>query len=591
MLFNELALYFQKLEQTSARNLMVEILAELFKKAKIDEAEKISYLLQGRVAPLFVPLEFGIAEKTMIKVIGFLGIDEKEIKAGFAKSGDLGKTIEYLKSKKLSSETGLTVLEVFNSLSLLPTITGKGSQEKKIKVLGSLLAKADPLSANYIVRIPLGKLRLGFSDMTILDSFSWMITGSKILRPEIEKAYNVRPDLGFIAQLIKKEVEKIGKNIEETKGILREVRPEVGTPILMARCERLNTPEEILEKTKGKAAVELKYDGFRCQVHKMKDKIRIFSRNLEDVTFMYPDIIEGTKKQIKAESAVFEGEAVSFNEKTGEFLPFQEIVVRKRKYDIEKTARELPLTLFCFEVLYVEGESFLDKPFWQRREKLEEILKSEKQGVLRLSEEKIADNKEVLKNLFDEAVSRGLEGLVVKKLDGVYQAGARNFNWIKFKRGFAGRALTDTIDCLIMGYDFGQGKRTSFGIGDFLIGVYDKEAEMFKTVAKVGTGATDEEWREIKRRCDLLKVKEKPKEYEADKTMFCDVWVNPSLVVEILADEITRSPVHTAGRSNLSKSGFALRFPRLVKFRDDKKPRDATGLKEIEAMYKNQSIR
>ena len=196
--------------------------------------------------------------------------------------------------------------------------------------------------------------------------------------------------------------------------------------------------------------------------------------------------------------------------------------------------------------------------------------------------------------MFQDAISRGLEGVMAKKLDGIYRAGARDWNWIKFKRSYAGK-LDDTIDAVVMGYDYGQGKRNTFGIGDFLIGIYEKRSDTFKTIAKIGTGLSDEEWREMKKRCNALKTKAKPARFDVDKMMECDVWVKPEMVVVIRADEITRSPVHTAGRKlKPSKSGsafdvdvpgFALRFPRLEQFRSDKSPEDATSLTEIEKMF------
>lgn len=218
-------------------------------------------------------------------------------------------------------------------------------------------------------------------------------------------------------------------------------------------------------------------------------------------------------------------------------------------------------------------------------------------AVILLSELKIAKNAQEIEKYFQEQAKKGLEGIMAKKLEGTYRAGARDFNWIKYKRSYSSK-LSDTIDVVVMGYDLGQGKRQSFGIGDFLIGIYDEKQEKFESVSKVGTGLTDEEWKIIKVRSDKLKVKIKPEEYDVDKMMSCDVWIRPSIVVEIRADEITRSPVHTAGRimkpsksgssQEVKEAGYALRFPRLERFRDDKKPEDATTLAEVEKMYKNQ---
>jgi len=217
--------------------------------------------------------------------------------------------------------------------------------------------------------------------------------------------------------------------------------------------------------------------------------------------------------------------------------------------------------------------------------------------VLQLSQLKITDIPQEIEKIFEEKAKQGLEGIMAKRLDGVYQAGARGWNWIKYKKSYTGK-ISDTIDALVMGYDFGQGKRNKFGIGDFLIGVYDNQSDTFKTVAKIGTGLTDEEWRQLKVKSEKLKVKNKPKNYDVDKAMECNVWVEPKMVVVIRADEITRSPVHTAGRimkrtkagggMEVDEPGYALRFPRLEMFRDDKTPEDATSVKEIGELFRQQ---
>lgn len=585
MSFAFLANYFQRLEMITSRNKMVEILAELFKRADKEEIDKICYLLQGRVAPLFTPIEFGMADKMIIRSLSLSsGLSTTEVSKLFKKEGDLGIVVEKLaRNENLSlfrkeKKKDLPVEEVFNELYRVAKASGEGSQETKISILSYLLQQLDALSCRYIVRIPTAKLRLGFSDMTILDALSFMLKGDKSKRSEIETAYNVRPDLGFIAKVVKEK---------GTKG-LRGVKPEPGTPILMARAERLSSGQEIIDKI-GRCGVEPKMDGFRVAVHKNNEKVWMFSRNMEEVTSMYPDLIEAVLQQIKVKKAIFEGEALAFNPKTSEFLPFQETVQRKRKYEIEKMAKDIPLKLICFDCLYLDNQNLIHQSFIERRKKLEEIVvvKNKEIDRLLLSELTIVESPKDLEIKFNEAISRGLEGIIAKKLNGTYRAGARDFNWIKYKRGFAGRKLTDTIDCLVLGYDFGQGKRTDFGIGDFLIGVYDNKHDLFKTVAKIGTGLSDSEWKEMARRLNKIKTKGKPVLYEVDKMMVCDVWAKPEVVVVIKADEITRSPIHTCGRIK-DEPGYALRFPRLVEFRSDKKPEDATTEKEIIEMFKEQ---
>ncbi|MBI4990985.1 ATP-dependent DNA ligase, partial [Candidatus Gottesmanbacteria bacterium] len=519
MTFKRLSEYFAQLEATTLRNKMTEILAALFKEAKADEIGKLCYLLQGRVAPLFTAVEFGIADRMMVRAIALgLDVSQDKVTKAFKQEGDLGKAVEKLKaqsSKLKAKEKKLTILDVYEILYNVATAGGSGSQEIKIKLLGDLLHDVDPLSSRYIVKITLAKLRMGFSDMTMLDSLSWMLAGTKELRVEIERAYNVRPDLGFISETIKR------KGIEG----LRHVEPKVGTPILMARAERMTNGKDIIEKI-GKCAIEPKYDGFRLQAHFDGKNVELISRNLENVTHMYPDIVAGIKKQIKAKNAILEGEAIGINLKTGEYLPFQETVQRKRKYDIEAKAKEIPLTLFTFDCLYVDGESFLGKSYIERRKKLTELFKSGE--VIYIASEEVTDNPARIEEIFLDATTRGLEGVMAKKLDGIYRAGARDFNWIKYKRSYASK-LSDIIDAVVMGYDLGQGKRTSFGIGDFLIGILDEKQDKFATVAKIGTGLTDDEWRELKLKIknEKLKIDKKPEKYNVDKMMECDVWVEP----------------------------------------------------------------
>ena len=349
MKFSRLAQYFEKISATSSRLTITNLLSELFKELNVDEIDKTIYLLQGRVAPLFVKIESGMAERMIIKsVVNGLNLERKAFEDYYKKNGDLGRTIEYFKKQIiLIDEKDLSILEVYDELYKLAMANGIGSQVVKGNIIANLIRQLDSLSSRFIVRIPIGVMRLGFSDMTVLDALSWSLTGDKVLRPEIERAYHVRPDLGFIAKTLKE------------KGIngLKNIKPKVFTPIIMMKAERMSSGEEIINQI-GECGVEPKYDGFRIQVHYQKNAqppVRLFSRNLEDVSLMYPDIIEGVIKEVKASEVIMEGEAIGFNPQTDEFLPFQETVQRKRKYDIVEKAKEIPLKLFTFELLYLNG--------------------------------------------------------------------------------------------------------------------------------------------------------------------------------------------------------------------------------------------
>jgi DNA ligase-1 len=578
MRFSELAIYFERIEKTPSRLEITRILSELFNKLNSDEIAKVVYLLQGRVGPAYEGIDFGMAERTIIKAsMSALNIDRSYFEKEFKKSGDLGQTVEAFKKLYTSfEEKDMEVLAVFDFFYRLATASGNGSQDIKVSLLSQLIRQLDPLSGRYLVRLPTGIIRLGFSDMTILDAYSWMLVGDKSMRPIIETAYHVRPDLGFI-----------GKTLKE-KGVkgLKKIEPKVFTPIIMMKAERMSSAHEIIKQI-GKCLVEPKFDGFRLQVHYLGSdprrgsdpaKVKLFSRSLEDVTFMYPDIVEGVKNEVKANELIIEGEAIGYNPKTGEFLPFQETVQRKRKYDIGMKAIEVPLKLFAFELLYLNGKNFIKKPFIERRKALEDVTVKNtdiSKQIIVVDHQEEVDKEERLEEIFDLAIAKKLEGVIAKKIDGIYQPGARAWNWIKYKRSYSSK-ISDTIDCLVMGYDFGKGKRADFGMGAFLAGVFDSINDKFVTVAKIGTGLTDEEWKELKIKSEKLTAKEKPTNYLVDKQAECDVWITPKIVVEIKADEITKSPTHTAG--------LALRFPRLERFRDDKKPEDITTLEELQHM-------
>lgn len=590
MLLKELAVYLDKLENTTSRNDIIVILSDLLSKAKSEEVDKLVYLLQGRVAPVYIPLEFGMADKMILRAIDeAYNLENGKASDLFKELGDLGEVAEYF-AKDNQVKDHLTVSQVYSELRVVTETNGPGSVEVKINKIANLLRNLDILSVRFVSRIPVGRMRLGFSDMTVLDSLSWMISGDKSHRKEIERAFNAHPDLGYIAKVVKE------------KGIvgLSDVKPEVFNPILMARAERLSSGDEIIEKI-GTCAIEYKLDGFRLQAHVQKAKndenaqVKLFTRNLEEVTFMYPDVVEGIITQIDAKEAIFEGEAIAYDPVSGEHLPFQMTTQRKRKHGIEEKAKELPLKLVCFDLLFLNGESLIDHVYTERHEKMAKIIKEGK--TVELSKEIIAETGKEIESVFDEAISQGYEGILAKKLDGVYQAGARGWSWIKFKRSYSAH-LDDTIDCLVMGYYFGRGKRTAFGIGAFLIGVYDKKTDQYVTIAKIGTGLTDDEWKTLAERGKKIEATVKPPLYVVDKALEPDVWVEPEIVVEIKADEITRSPIHTAGRVmkasksgtafNVDIPGYALRFPRLERFRDDRKPEDVTNLDEVKSLFEEQ---
>lgn len=569
MTFQTLAVYVQKLESTPSRNAMTEILAKLFTEATDTEIGEMCYLLQGRVAPLYEATEFGIADKLMMRAIAAAyEVEEDHVVSLFKKYGDLGIAAEEIAGEKKRSAQ-YSLHEVFRRLKAVALMGGEGSQEQKIQALSDLFIHSDSLSVRYLVRIPLDKLRLGFSDMTMIDALSWMIHGDKSYKDTIEAAYEVRPDLGYIATQIK---------MHGIHGV-SHVKPVVGAPILAALCQRLPNAEEMIKKM-GMVDVEPKYDGVRTQIHfdRKNKKLRVssFSRNLENTTAMYPEL-EKIAAQIDADSVILDSEAVGYDEKTHRVIPFQETMTRKRKHNIQGATQSVPLRFFVFDILEKNGEDLMSVPLSKRRDMLERTIS--KGPILSVSPHIVTDSIQELRDYHTKQIQLGLEGVVVKKWEAVYEPGRRGYTWVKFKEENKTGKLADTVDAVVMGYYKGEGKRTNFGIGAFLVGV--KKGESFVTVTKIGTGVTDDLWKEMKTLFGTYASKEQPKEYrDIEKTFIPDVWITPEIVVEIAADDITKSPTHGAK--------FALRFPRLVRIRTDKDASQVTTVKELETMYHNQ---
>ncbi len=602
--FSEVANYFEKLEKVSSRLEMTSILSELFEKANSREIQQIVYLLQGVLGAKHLDLESGLGDGLIEQGIAkATGYSKEDVKKEYKKLGDLGLVAEKFSSEKKQQSLfteKLSIEKVFNNFIKTANLEGKGSQDTKLKMFAELIHSASKTEAKFIARIPLGNLRLGIGDPTIMDSLATnylkeFLKDKKIskkieselkekkqekreeeferkakqkLRQKIEEKYNIYSDLGTIAEKIK---------LKGLKGI-EEIKIKTGTPIRPTLAERLPNAEEIIEKL-GECIVEAKYDGFRLQIHKNNQEISIFSRQSENMTHMFPDLIE-VIKQVKAKTAIFEGEALAFNEETQQYFPFQVTIQRKRKYDVEKKAEEFPLKLFVFDLMYLNGTNYMKKPFKERRKKLEKILPTNKK--INLTKGIITKNAKELEQFFQKSVENGLEGIIAKDLNAPYIAGARKFAWIKLKRSYKGE-LNDSIDVVILGYFKGKGKRTQFGLGGLLTGVYNIENDSFTTIAKIGTGMKEEMLSELEEKLSKISKTKKPARIESE--IKPDFWVNPTYVIEVLADEITKSPMHTTKDS--SGQGYALRFPRMIKFRE-KKTEDATSTEEIIAMFEKQ---
>ena len=573
MTVSELSTYLDRLESTSSRNELVKTLAELYLKSSPVEIQPLTYLIQGRLVPFFEPVEIGLGEKLVIAAIAqAFATPADEVAKLFGRLGDLGLVAAKLSAHGSSAE--LPVTEMHARLLEIAGAAGAGSVEKKRSLFAALLKQVDPNSAKHLVRIALGRLRLGIGDPTVLDALSFARKGDRSLRPVLEGAYNRASDLGLIAKTFWSGGEDDVNALKVT----------VGRPIRSQLAERLPNPEAVIKKL-GLVAVQPKYDGIRVQIHKNGSVVRVFSRNLEDYTVMFSELTTAARG-LKDETLILDGEAIAYSKELEEYLPFHLTASRRRQHGIEQAALELPLVAFVFDILYRNGRDLTELPYEERLALVDEVIAGS--TVLLPAPIIKTDSVEVLTKTLLDSISQGLEGVVVKRPESKYQAGARNFNWVKLKRHTSGE-LNDTVDLVLLGYYFGKGKRAEFGVGALLAGVYDAENDRFATITKLGTGLSDAEWRQIRERADKLQVEQRPA--RVDSILVPDVWLKPEVVVEVMADEITPSPRHTAGKIG-DEPGFALRFPRVVSFRGaDKGPEDATTVKEIAQLFRQQRER
>ncbi len=571
---------YEKIEATTKRLEMTDLLVNVLKSTPKEIIDKVVYLTQGRIYPGFVDLEIGVAEKLAVKALARAsGRKESEITEDLNKTGDIGKAAQKSMASKRQVtffQQPLTVRRVYEVLDKMARASGSGTVDLKMALLAGLLADATPKEAKYIMRIVTGNLRLGIADMTVLDALAIAYGGGKENRAYLERAYNVSSDLGKVAKTVAE------KGLEGVK----KFEVSIGEPIRAMLCERLSRPEEILEKLGGKCVAEYKYDGERIQVHKKGEEVVLFSRRLENISSQYPDAIELVKRCVKAEDAILEAECVAIDPDTNEMRPFQELMHRRRKHGIEKAMEEYPVSLFMFDALYVNGKDLTLKPYPIRRRTLEEAVEvSDKVEIAKCI---VTDNVKKLETFFLEAIQDGCEGLVCKSVaaNSVYQAGARGWLWIKYKRDYKSE-MTDTVDLVVVGAFHGRGRRAGI-YGALLLAAYNRDKDVFETVTKCGTGFTDEDlWKLPKM---LQKHKIAHKQSRVQSLIKADIWFKPVVVIEILGAEITLSPVHVCGLNVIRKgSGLAIRFPRFTgRYRHDKAAEDATTVEEIIEMYKGQ---
>jgi len=577
--FSIVAEIFEKMENTTKRIELTNILVELLKKTPKKIIPNVVYLLQGIIRPNFEGVELGIAEKLAIHAISkSAGLPIKKIEDDYRKGGDLGLTasnILKIKTQTTFTAEKITVERVYETLFKIAKLEGKGSQDLKLKHISSLLNDATPLEAKFVLKILLGTLRLGIAENTVMDALAIAFTGKKENREQIENAYNVSSDLGKVSLIVATD------GIDEIK----KFKISLFSPIRPMLADRVQSEKDVIKKMPEQFAAEYKLDGERVQIHKQSDKIILFSRRLENITQYYPDIVENIGKSLNVNEGIFEAEIVPINENTGDFLPFQELMHRRRKYKLDEAVSQYPITVNFFDVLYFDKKDCLNLEYSERRKILEQIIHED--NFSKLVPMLFVKNENEIEDFLENSINAGCEGLMLKTPSAPYRAGTRGSNWLKLKREYRNE-LGDSVDLIVIGAYFGRGRRTGL-YGTLLLATYNPEKDNFPSICKVGTGFTDESLDQLYQiLSNKVTLKKNPR---IVSEMEADVWFEPELVLEIVASEITLSPIHKTGLDLIRKSsGFALRFPKFTgKIRYEKAVEDASTGEEVFALYKRQS--
>ena len=588
--FSYLVDTFEKMEETTSRLMLTDHLVSLLKETPSNVVDKIVYLIQGKLYPDYEGIELGLAEKMVVRAISqsIVGLDIGSLYKIYRETGDLGDTAsKIIKTKKNKNQVSLfpsekmTVERVYSTLDKIARTAGPGSQELKIRLVSSLLNDSTAREARFVLKLIMGKLRLGIADYTVMDALAIAFTGNKSNRSILENAYNVSSDLGNIAKILATNGIDSVKSLQIT--LYKPVRPML--------AERVGTAEEALARMNGMAAAEYKLDGERIQIHKGKEGIELFSRRLEKVTHHFPDIVEAIAKSLKSlGEVILEGEVVAIDLHTLEFLPFQELMHRRRKHRIQEAMEEYPVILNVFDVLFVNGSAKTSLMYSQRRDLIEKFIiqqhSKNNNNKIRLVPQTIIKNSDQISEFMSSAIQSGCEGLMIKQPSSIYRAGAREYAWIKLKREYQSE-FADTLDLVIVGALYGRGRRVG-KYGALLLAAYDSASDVFTSTCKVGTGFTDKDLEDFY--TNLEKHKIEHKHARVDTRMEMDAWFEPKIVIEVIASEVTLSPSHTAAMGSIRQNyGLALRFPKFTgKVRDDKKPEDATDVTELTSMYRQQ---
>ena len=578
--FSPLVDTFEQMEQTSSRIALTDHLVTLLKKTPPQVIDKITYLIQGKLYPDYEGIEMGLAERMALRAIASSsGKNLSDVEAIYRQTGDIGDTAGEAMSVKNQStlfSDSMTVERVYSTFDGIAMTVGSGSQETKLRLVSGLLNDSTSREGRYIMKFVMGTLRLGIADYSVLDALAIAFTGDKANRKILENAYNVSSDLGTVAKLL------------STKGLVAVQTMQITPfkPIRPMLAERVCTAEEVLERMEGKASVEYKLDGERVQIHKSNGRVELFSRRMEKITDHYPDITK-IAMTIRVKEAIMEGEVVAINAQTGDYLPFQELMHRRRKHGVEKAMENYPVVINFFDILYLDGRSVTQLSYEDRRKLLTKALKGTTDDMIRIVPQTVVTNNEQINRFMAEAIENGCEGVMIKQLSSTYRAGARGYAWVKLKREYR-TELADTLDLVIVGALHGRGRRVG-KYGALLLAAYDHGKDIFRSVSKVGTGFTDEHLDQFYQQLERHVIHQKHARVDTGM-MDMDVWFVPAIVIEIIASEITLSPSHTAAKDTLKPGyGLALRFPKFTgKIRDDKEPEDATDTDEVAAMYRRQ---
>jgi len=603
--FKKVCEVFQRLEVTDSRNEMTQYLADFLKTLDQKDAQIVSYLVQGRVAPFFVVAEFNFSEKSLVSLLESLNEIKGrkfDIKKKRTEVGDIGDTTEFLTNELGFKSTERSLAEIYDGLWSIVKATGSGSVERKKALVMNLLETSDPLEAKFLSRIICGELRLGLNSKTLLDAFSFVLNGDKSLRERLDRAYGVSADLGYICTLVMKVRDG------EKEGAL-DLKITPGVPVLSRLVERVGSFEEVVERFGNKFLVQPKFDGLRCQIHKFKKnagvyreemewerymkkeelgglfgtktkeyEVRLFTRNLEDVTEMFPEVVDAAMG-MGQESFVLDSELLGWNYKANTFLSYQETMQRRRKYGVRDMQDNIPVKAQVFDLLYLNGEDISEIDTSERVFKLEENL-GDTHGGIEVCSTEVISNVEDLKKIFDFNVSSGLEGIIVKQLPGKYLPGVRNYEWIKLKKSMM-KELVDTVDLVAVGYYHGSGKRSKLGVDAVLGALYNPDTDTYEAICKVGTGFSDELLINIFKEVEEDVLARKPKNVEVVDNLVPDVWIDPKVVFSVEADEITQNI-----KANIDiGGGLSLRFPRLIEWRRDKTSEEATTIEELKRLY------